>query len=597
MKKILCLLLASSLFIIATSQNVGIGTTTPHSSARLDVSATDKGILVPRISLTNIITAAPVTSPAAGLLVWNINAAVAGGNGIGFYYWDGAVWQKLIQGNEAWKLNGNSGTDTLIHFIGTTDNRPLNFRINSIPAGKIDANFNNVFLGEKAGMNTIPTNPFNARSNVFIGDSAGFGNTGGALNTFVGARAGEQNSTGFANSFFGLSSGAENTTGTSNSFFGIGSGASNATGSGNSFFGSNAGLNVVGENDNSFFGSSAGDNLVSGNRNSFFGANTGGSFNSGSRNTLIGDSAGYSFQSGSSDNTLVGYRTTNLGNSINSTAIGSRARINCSNCMILGSVNGINGATSSINVGIGLISPQRPLHVSGSSTATGITPHSDAVIVAERNGDAAYINILTNENQSSGILFGNQGSTADAGIFFNTGGNTDDLRFRTNNNNTRMTIDSTGQVGIGTTTPDFQLELSLNSAAKPTSSAWTVPSDARLKENISVFSDGLSVLNKINTVSYSYTGAAGLPRETGIGTIAQELQQIAPYMIKTWTRNEANGRSTQYLGVDYGPLQFILINSIKEQQQIIDQQKTELDQYKLIVNDLLKRVELLEKNK
>lgn len=247
------------------------------------------------------------------------------------------------------------------------------------------------------------------------------------------------------------------------------------------------------------------------------------------------------------------------------------------------------------NVGIGVTNPLRPLHVSASATTTGIVPHADAVIIAEKTGANAFINILTDANRSSALIFGNTTSSVHAGIFYNTGANTYDLRFRTNGNVTRMTIDSIGRVGIGLIFPDFQLELSQNSAAKPTSSAWTVPSDARLKENVFSFNEGLSILSKINPVQFTYNGVAGLPREHAIGTIAQELKEIAPFMIKEWTKKDENGVTQTYLGVDYGPLQFILINSIKEQQQIIEQQEQEIDAYKTLLEDLKKRVEILER--
>ncbi|MBL0183667.1 MAG: hypothetical protein IPP96_15835 [Chitinophagaceae bacterium] len=38
----------------------------------------------------------------------------------------------------AWKRNGNAGTNPATHFIGTTDNRALNFRVNNIKSGLID---------------------------------------------------------------------------------------------------------------------------------------------------------------------------------------------------------------------------------------------------------------------------------------------------------------------------------------------------------------------------------------------------------------------------------------------------------------------------
>ena len=77
---------------IAFAQNVGIGTSTPDPSAKLDVIDANRGILIPRITLADVTLAAPVTAPATGLLIYNTNAAVTGGDGTGFYYWNGTQW-------------------------------------------------------------------------------------------------------------------------------------------------------------------------------------------------------------------------------------------------------------------------------------------------------------------------------------------------------------------------------------------------------------------------------------------------------------------------------------------------------------------------
>ena len=65
----------TALFFVSVKaqNNVGIGTTTPNSSALLDLNANNKGLLIPRVSLvaSNNGTT-PVSSPATGLLVYNI---------------------------------------------------------------------------------------------------------------------------------------------------------------------------------------------------------------------------------------------------------------------------------------------------------------------------------------------------------------------------------------------------------------------------------------------------------------------------------------------------------------------------------------------
>jgi hypothetical protein len=49
----------------------------------------------------------------------------------------------------------------------------------------------------------------------------------------------------------------------------------------------------------------------------------------------------------------------------NATAIGANAVVGESNALVLGSINGVNGATSSVNVGIGTATPQTTLDVNG----------------------------------------------------------------------------------------------------------------------------------------------------------------------------------------------------------------------------------------
>lgn len=115
---LLTFLLLPSLYIFSQN-NVGIGTNTPDASAKLDVVSTDKGILIPRVSLSDVTTGSPISSPATGLMVWNTNASVTGGYGIGFYYWGGTAWTKVATGNA---LAATLSNGTI--WIGNASNAP-----------------------------------------------------------------------------------------------------------------------------------------------------------------------------------------------------------------------------------------------------------------------------------------------------------------------------------------------------------------------------------------------------------------------------------------------------------------------------------------
>jgi len=173
-----------------------------------------------------------------------------------------------------------------------------------------------------------------------------------------------------------------------------------------------------------------------------------------------------------------------------------------------------------------------------------------------------------------------------------------------------MVVLKNGNVGIGTSTPAYQLQLSLNSAAKPTTNTWTVASDRNLKTNIHPYESGLQDIMKIEPVWFTYTGEAGMPQETGVGVIAQDLQKVAPYMVTDWVYRTNEGKETSYLGVDNGAMTYMLINGIKEQQQIIELQqneielqkneielqKNEIETLKKMYDDLMQRVIAIENN-
>jgi len=83
------------LFFTSISAQVGIGTSSPSSSAQLEVNSSSKGFLPPRIALTSVTDNSTVASPVAGLLIYNTATAGTSPNNVtpGFYYHNGSNWQ------------------------------------------------------------------------------------------------------------------------------------------------------------------------------------------------------------------------------------------------------------------------------------------------------------------------------------------------------------------------------------------------------------------------------------------------------------------------------------------------------------------------
>jgi hypothetical protein len=156
-----------------------------------------------------------------------------------------------------------------------------------------------------------------------------------------------------ANDFFGFAAGTSNTSGYSNAFFGTEAGRNNRSGDSNGFFGRKAGFKNVSGRVNIFAGAFAGYNNSSGSRNAFFGAQSGYSNTIENDNTMVGAFADINPGSNPASSPVT-----------NATAVGNRSIVSKSNSLVLGSIEGLNGASESVNVGIGTSAPLAPLHIS-----------------------------------------------------------------------------------------------------------------------------------------------------------------------------------------------------------------------------------------
>jgi trimeric autotransporter adhesin len=296
MEKFFMSLLVICQYLLAHCQSIGIGTSTPSSSAALDITTTGKGLLIPRMS-SAIITS--ISNPAKGLMVYDSvknQLVVNMGTPVT------PNWQNIVSSSD-WGLTGNSGTNADDNFIGTIDNHPLYFRVNNQLAGKIDTVSGSTFMGYGAGKNAdSQAHAFNTAT----GFQTLYSNTTGYDNTAIGAGALYSNINGGVNNASGVYPHYTNTAGIGNSANGYQSMYSNTTGNYNTAIGYQSLYSNVSKNYNTATG---GGSLY---RNTVGEQNTANGYfalyhnDAGTSNTVTGVFAMYQNNSGNY-NTALGY--------------------------------------------------------------------------------------------------------------------------------------------------------------------------------------------------------------------------------------------------------------------------------------------------
>jgi len=142
--------LLSCSILQSKAQNVGINNATPHAKSLLDLTASDKGLLAPR--MTEMQRTAMFPAPdltAKGMLVYQTD------NQEGFWFYDGSAWQYIGQDKSNWALTGNAGTNDTINFMGTTDNKDVSFRTVNVERMRIKNN-GKIGIGTKNPGSTYP---------------------------------------------------------------------------------------------------------------------------------------------------------------------------------------------------------------------------------------------------------------------------------------------------------------------------------------------------------------------------------------------------------------------------------------------------------
>jgi hypothetical protein len=112
------LFLIIMLFSLSTLKaQIGINSTNtaPAASAMLDVSSTNKGLLIPRMTTAQ---RTAIASPANGLTVYDTNT-------LGFWFYNGSSWQSLLTvNNNLWLANGANIFNNNSGNIGIGTNMP-----------------------------------------------------------------------------------------------------------------------------------------------------------------------------------------------------------------------------------------------------------------------------------------------------------------------------------------------------------------------------------------------------------------------------------------------------------------------------------------
>ena len=387
--------------------------------------------------------------------------------------------------------------------------------------------FQNTLIGEDAG-NSIT----NSIDNTFLGFEAGLKNIVNG-NTFLGARAGKENTTGMYNTFVGINAGRETTEGFQNTFIGRSAGFANTVGSRNTFIGELSGMNHTEGDENTFVGVRAGYSTTSGAHNTFVGFRTGESNEKGTYNTFLGMQAG-SKNTGGYNNTFAGV----IAGEDNTTGYENTA---------FGAISGKNTTTGIRNTFLGAWAGESNTR-GNRNTYLGF--YSDGL---EDNEQAVAIGFHANAHGSYSTAIGTRALVHGSHrlVLGATAG------YNGSENGTF--------VGIGRVTPNYLLHLGDDDAAKPGTNVWTIASDQRLKKDIVPFTDGMSIIQKIDPVRFRYNGKAEMPTDKEyVGIIAQDIQRVAPYMVGSFIHEDTTGAQETYLDYDGNAMTYLLINAVKE---------------------------------
>lgn len=647
------LLVAKLLLIISCysfSQGVGIGTNTPDVSAALDITAANKGLLIPRMS-TSAINA--ITNPATGLMIYD---SVANQLMINLGTPAAPNFQRVTGNgsNGAWSLTGNSGTNPANQFIGTTDNQPLRFRINNIQAGELHPATGNIFWGSRAGRgNTtgfsnvaIGTDALNTNTTIgnliAIGDSALFNNTGtdngtqvgvGIANLAIGHQSLFNNTTGQFNMAIGHQSLFSNTTAGVNTAIGFQALFSNTTGNSNTAVGHQSLFsNITGSHNTAVGFLSLQRNLI-GDNNTATGWQSLHANTSGDANTAVGTTALFSNTTGSANTAVGNGALTNSTTGSNNTAVGELAissRNTGDNNTAVGN-SSLNNNTSGVdNTAVGL-EALKANNVGNFNTAIGKRALLSNT-VGESNTAIGENAMVLNIGGVNNVAVGDHALQVTTNSLDNTAvGYHAALDFNLGNNNTfigaeadadRAGLTNATALGAGAIVNASNKVRIGNSSVTVIEGQvpFTTPSDGRYKYQVKEDVKGLDFIVKLRPVTYqfdvkrfdeqqnhsgenksaiasnnimqaSYNEASGIRRT---GFIAQEVEKAADATGYNFSGIIKPKTEQDHYSLSYESFVVPLVKAVQEQQQMISELKKINSLQKNLNENLLNRLEKIE---
>ena len=159
---------------------------------------------------------------------------------------------------------------------------------------------------------------------------------------------------------------------------------------------------------------------------------------------------------------------------------------------------------------------------------------------------------------------------------------------------------NSGNFGIGTMSPNDALDVvgdidvtgcvqALDNESPPIGGSCV--SDIRLKKNINYLSSSLEKINALRPARFEWRSEEypdlNLGSGSGIGFIAQELEDVFPHLVKT--------SEDGFKKVSYGlELQMHAIQAIKELNEIVEDQRRVIDKQNLMLDEMSEKVVKLE---